>query len=105
MPKTQTKHTQGDWRIDGQFDAETSVMIVADYPDFDDLIVVEIEPQLENWSEQEITNIRLMAAAKKLLEAVKFCRSVINANGPFEMSEKLAITVADAAIALAEGRA
>lgn len=93
------KHTPGDWKIDGQFDAETSVMIVADYPGLGDVMVIEIEPQLENWSDQEIANVRLLAAAPALLRALQAIR------GTLSPSSKGYRAICDAAITKAEAGA
>ena len=49
-------------------------------------------------------NGHLIAAAPDLLAALKFCRNVIDANLAMELSEKIGIEKADAAIAKAEGR-
>lgn len=45
----------------------------------------------------------LYASAPKMLEALKFCRSVMVSNGIFERSEQLALEMADEAIARAKG--
>ncbi len=47
-------------------------------------------------------NARLIAAAPDLLAALRFCKSVLEAN-PVEMSERMAIAKADEAIAKATG--
>jgi len=53
------------WRIEGNFDAEVSVVIYSD----DNECVCEIEPFLEEWTEAEIARVRLIAAAPELLDA------------------------------------
>lgn len=47
----------------------------------------------------------LFGPARELLEALKFCASVIEANHPVELSEKVALSKAYAAIALTEPEA
>jgi hypothetical protein len=49
-------------------------------------------------------NAQLIAAAPELLEALKFCKSVIEANGMWELSEQMAVNHAVAAIAKATGK-
>lgn len=54
--------------------------------------------------EQQIANLHALASTPELYKALAFCKSVIEANGVFELSEKMAIKAADKALALAEGR-
>jgi len=97
---SEEKHTKAPWRIDGEpFDAEVGVDIIG----VDDITICEVHPLCEDWTNEEIANARLIAAAPELLAALKFCASVLSAN-PAEMSEKLAIETASKAIAAAEGR-
>ncbi len=55
-------------------------------------------------SREDAANARLIAAAPELLEALKFCLSVIEDQGVFDASEKMAVTKALAAIAKATGQ-
>jgi hypothetical protein len=48
--------------------------------------------------DQQKKIVQLMAAAPELLEALIFCKSVIEQSGMFDRSEQLAFDAADAAI-------
>lgn len=53
------------------------------------------------WGTDEPPAARLIEAAPDMLAALKFCRSVMVANGIVELSEQMAIEKIDAAIAKA----
>ncbi len=67
MPRTATKFMPAPWHIEGQFDAEVSVEIKAS----DGRLVAEIEPFVENWTDAEVANVHLIAAAPELYEALR----------------------------------
>ena len=60
-------HMSGPWRIDGLFDSEVDVVILA----ADGCTVCVIAPFLENWEPEEIANANLIVAAPELLAALK----------------------------------
>lgn len=106
MRNEQTRLTQCDWSVEGQFDAETSVVIVADHPKLGAVHVVEIEPLLGDWSDDEIANVRLMAAAPKLANAVNMICAAIHGAPDYALAEAInrAYNECRAALAKAEGR-
>lgn len=53
---------------------------------------------MESITEQDEMNAQLIACAPELLEALIFCKSVIESNGAFELSEKLAIEKAESVL-------
>ena len=64
------KHTQGDWHLSGQFDAEVSVeVVVGDVPG-EEISICELVPFDDEWSEEEIANAHLIAASDKMLAAL-----------------------------------
>lgn len=99
---TPSPHTPGPWRV-GRNTSE----VVADVPNpghhsgHNDhvehyggyLIAESILPN----------NVKLVAAAPDLLDALRFCRSVLVGQGLYDLSERLALERADAAIAKATG--
>lgn len=64
-------HTAGPWNIDGQFDAEVAVGIYAGDMEGEWTGICELEPLLGEWTEEEIANARLLAAAPDLLRTLK----------------------------------
>lgn len=112
-------HYPGPWRIDGLFDAEIAVEIrSADGTDYDNsLTICEIEPCLEEWSPEEIANVRLIAAAPRLYKACKVVKNFLDGleAGVHPLDESLAemrrrvhaplLAALNPAIDQAEGRA
>jgi len=101
------KHTQGDWHLSGQFDADTTVeVVVGDVPG-EEMAICEIVPIGEEWSEEEIANAHLLANASRMLASLnEFCRVV--ASEPQETlvaALRRAYDQARLAIAKAEDRA
>ncbi len=65
------KYTQGNWHLSGQFDADTTIeVVVGDVPG-EEIAICAIAPIGEEWSEEEIANARLLAASKRILEALQ----------------------------------
>jgi len=58
------------------------------------------EPQGDDW---QIFYCPLHAAAPEMLKALKFSLSVYEAQGQFDLSERMAVNKIEAAIAKAEG--
>jgi hypothetical protein len=54
------------WEIDGQFDDESDVAIVVQG---DGDFICEVSPLIDEWDEQQIARVKLMAAAPDLPEA------------------------------------
>lgn len=81
-------HTPGPWTWDGKFTVEI--------PHAKGLTAFRTNPE----------DACLIAAVPDLLEAARFARSVILANGAIvsELSEQIAVEKLDAAIAKAEGQ-
>ena len=63
-------HTPGPWRIEGEFDAETGVSVVADL-DGGTGLICELEQLCGEWDESEIGDAHLIAAAPELLASLK----------------------------------
>ena len=63
-------HTPGPWRIEGEFDADTGVSVVADL-DGELGLICELEQLCGDWDESEIADALLIAAAPELLEGLK----------------------------------
>ena len=55
------------WTIEGQFDDEIGVIIL----DERGLRICEVEPYTEEWTEEEISTVRLIVAAPDLAEGLK----------------------------------
>lgn len=98
-PTPAPAHSPAPWSISGQFDAETTVEIIA----ADGVMVAEIAPFTEEWTEQEIANVHAMTAAPQLLAA---CREIqrVNREGMSAAEAQIALDLVDRAIARAEGR-
>lgn len=95
-------HTPGPWVIDGLFDADTGVDILAVEDPArreDGVKICEVLPFDEDWTELEIANAHLISAAPELLDALHVARSRM---AHFTLAESIQI---DAAITKAEGRA
>jgi hypothetical protein len=115
------EYTPGPWVIDGLFDADTGVDILAvEDPSRreDGVKICEVLPFVEDWTELEIANAHLIAAAPELLEALKAVWNLIecgqlrrntsdDANPDFAMRQipfVMALKAMETAIAKAEGR-
>jgi hypothetical protein len=88
-------HSPGPWNLVGQFDAEVGVDIIA----ADLSSVCEVAPFVEEWTDQEIANARLIAAAPELLDTLKLVQPLVAKHCGSAIPKKIA-----AVIAKAEGR-
>lgn len=89
------KHTPGPWLVN-------SSAVKARWP-FDTITICEanlisVVDGKKAPREQQIANLFLMAAAPEMKDGLNFCISVIEANGVYEASERLAIEKAKAAL-------
>lgn len=66
--------------------------------------VVALISPVKKVNEIDIANAKLITAAPDLLQALIFCRSVIESQGLFDLSERLAFKTANEAIAKALGK-
>lgn len=69
-----TQHTPGPWEIEGQFDDELGVEIVNRG---EERYICEVAPFTEEWTDEEIANAHLIAAAPDLLEACKAAKKYL----------------------------
>lgn len=101
--ESKLQFTHGDWVIKGEIDNGEELSIVVKDPatGLDYVLLRLIPPSSWESREETIANLRLIVAAPTLLKALGFCRSVIKANGPLELSERLAVRDADKAILFA----
>jgi hypothetical protein len=63
-------HTPGPWKIDGQFDAEIAVGIYSGDMNGAWTGICELEPFLEDWTDEEIANAHILAASASMFEAL-----------------------------------
>lgn len=70
----------------------------------DGFYIADVYPMDEDGAEGG-ANASLIAAAPELLAALEFCHSVIREGGLWDMSERMAVDKANAAIAKAKGGA
>lgn len=91
-----TKHTTGKWQVTTT--PSFNQRHIRTICDEDMHPLADIRYKLHATQEENLANAKLIAAAPDLLEAVMFCRSVLESNGIFELSEKLAVEKAQAAI-------
>lgn len=109
-------HFPAPWNCEGEFDAEVSVTISA----ADERVVCDVEPFCEDWTDEEIANARLIAAAPELLECAQAGGRYSDALKKYQDDGKFGVSVTSkeldrlfedwhdkthAAIAKAEGRA
>jgi hypothetical protein len=57
------------WEIQGKFDDECGVEIIVQRED--GAFVCDVEPLIDEWDDEQIARVRLIAAAPDLLEACK----------------------------------
>lgn len=89
------KHTPGPWLVN-------SSAVKARWP-FDTITICEanlisVVDGRKAPRQEQMANLFLMAAAPEMKDALMFCISVIEANGVFEASERIAIEKAKAAL-------
>jgi hypothetical protein len=73
MSSRTNMHT-GPWRIEGGFDADTSISIV----DENDFEICELDPFDGDWMPEEVQRARLIAAAPDLLGACKIVKAFLD---------------------------
>lgn len=98
----ETKFTKGEWKSRG-FEAESNGHISVDFPKgfisiYGGVIPGLLGEERDRFIEEAEANANLIAAAPEMLEALIFCKSVIEQSGMFELSERLAFEQAEKAI-------
>jgi len=87
------KHTPGPWKVI-QDDADSYAIEKPDNKPGTVYICREICQGADNGK----SDAKLIAAAPEMHEALSFCLSVIKSNGIFDVSEKMAVKKAEAAL-------
>jgi hypothetical protein len=89
------KHTDGPWIIHEYKDQIHGIDITEGKKG---KVICNITSHFTAKHEEAQANAKLIAAAPKLLEALRFCKSVIESQGIYDRSESLAVDKATEAI-------